>query len=213
VLLLTVNIFSFAQEGTVQYIRWAGEANPSVSLRSNILHAPDNAFTSLDPSITVENFGTAMPYRRLNNLLGVSRNALARADVIMFEGNGGAGAGNFNGWESGIFTFSDGTNTRTINYNEIFGPASDPTVIATGTFENADYRDFFGMCTPNANKISYILLDLHTTRPSINKESPSFHIQLANGNRSDGSFGEGTPDPDAIGIFSSCPAERNASDH
>lgn len=197
--------FALAQSASTQYIRWAGEANPSS--RSNILHVPDNTYTSPDPPITVSRFGSVMSYRRLHHLLGVSRDVLARADVIMFEANGGFGARPFNGWESVILTFNDGTNTRTVNYNELVGPASDPTVIATGTFENVDYRNFFGMCTPNPNKISYILFDLHSTSPALNTESPFFQISMANGYRPDGSFGEGTPDPDAIGIFSACPLE------
>lgn len=207
IFIISGSAFTSAPPASTQYIRWAGEANPSVSLRSNSLHAPDNTFTPLDPPILVSRFGSVMPYRNLHHLLGVSRDVLARADVIMFEGNGGGGAGPFTGWESAVFTFSDGTNTRTVSYNELVGPASDPTVIATGTFENVDYRNFFGMCTPNPNKISYLLIDLHSTSPAIDTASPLFQIFMTNGNRPDGSFGEGTPDPDAVGIFSSCPSE------
>jgi hypothetical protein len=199
--------FTTTPPSPTQYLRWAGEANPSASLRSNILHAPDNTSTPLDPPILISQFGSVKPYRNLQDLLGVSRGVLARADVIMFEDNGGGGAGPFNGWESAVFIFSDGTTTRTVNYNELTGPASDATVIATGTFENVDYRNFFGMCTPYPNKISYLLFDLHSTSPAIDTASPLFQIFLANGNRPDGSFGDGTPDPDAIGIFSSCPSE------
>jgi hypothetical protein len=207
IFLIAGSAFTLPPSTSAQYIRWAGEANPSASLRSNILHAPDNTYTPLDPPILVSRFGSVMPYRNLHHLLGVSRDDLARADVLMFEGNGGSGAGPFNGWESAVFTFSDGISSRTVNYNELTGPASDPTVIATGTIENADYRSFFGMCTPNPNKISYLLLDLHSTSPAIDAASPLFQIFMANGNRPDGSFGEGTPDPDAVGIFSSCPPE------
>jgi hypothetical protein len=196
---------TFASAQPTQYVRWAGEVNPSY--RSNLLHAPDNAYATLGETVTVGGFGSVMRYKSLHSLLGVSRSVLARADVIMFEGNGGSGAGPFNGWESVILTFGDGTNIRTVNYNELAGPASDATVIATGTFENADYRNFFGMCTPNPSKMSYILFDLHSTSPAINTESPLFQISLANGYRPDGSFGEGTPDPDAVGIFSACPME------
>lgn len=207
ILMIAGSAFTSAPPPSTQYIRWAGEANPSASLRSNILHAPDNTSTPLDPPILVSRFGSVMPYRNLHALLGVSRGVLARADVIMFEGNGGGGAGPFNGWESVVITFSDGTNTRTVSYNELTGPASDATVIATGTFDNADYRDFFGMCTPNPNKISYLLLDLHSTSPAIDTANSLFQIFMTNGNRPDGSFGEGTPDPDAVGIFASCPSE------
>ncbi len=207
ILIFAGSAFTLSERASTQAIRWAGEANPSASLRSNILHAPDNTFTPLDPPIAIGRFGSVMPYRNLQDLLGISRGVLARADVIMFEGNGGAGAGPFNGWESVVITFSDGTNTRTVSYNELTGPASDATVIATGTFDNADYRDFFGMCTPNPNKISYLLLDLHSTSPAIDTANPLFQIFMTNGNHPDGSFGEGTPDPDAVGIFASCPSE------
>ena len=196
-LILTISVSGFGQ-----LIRWAGESVPSDGLRSNILHAPDNAYTTFSAPVTVRNFGSVMRYKNIHRLLGVSREVPARADVIAFEGNGGSGAGPFNGWESSVWTFSDGTNTRTVSYNELVGPASDPAVIATGTFENADYRTFFGMCTPNPSKISYLLFDLHSTSPAIDTESPNFSIYITNS-----IFGEGTPDPDAIGIFSACQAE------
>lgn len=207
--------------GGKSYIRWAGEANPSAGLRSNVLHAPDLSFTTFDPTITLGNFGNTMRYSNLEKLLGVSKEVLAKADVIAFEGNGCGGAGQFNGWESTTFAFSDGANSRTVIYNETKGPVSDSTILATGSIETATYGDFFGMCNLKKEMtmcqakgwegkptyVSYLLIDLDNGTPMINKESSSFSIQITNGYRADGTFGEGTPDPDAIGIFSSCSAK------
>ncbi len=205
--------------GSKSSIRWAGESNISGARGSNVLHAPNLSFSTFDPTMSLTNFGYPMRYSNLEKLLGVTKEVLAKADVIAFEGNGCGGAGQFNGWESVIFNISDGSNSRTVSYNESKGPVSDSTILATGSIETEKYGDFFGMC--NLKKeitmcqtkgwegkptyISYLLIDLDVGTPMINKESASFSIQATNAFRADGSFGEGTPDPDAIGIFTSCP--------
>jgi hypothetical protein len=202
--------------GSKSYIRWAGESSVAGWRGSNALHAPDLSFTTFDPSMTLGNFGNSMRYSNLEKLLGVSKEVLAKADVIAFEGNGCGGAGKFNGWESTTFNFMDGSNSRTVSYNENQGMASDSSILATGSIETEKYGDFFGMCNLKDTKctakgfegrptyVSYILIDLDVGTPLIRKDSPTFSIQATNGYRTDGSFGEGTPDPDAIGIFSSC---------
>jgi hypothetical protein len=196
-----------------QAVRWAGEVDPG---RFNVLHAPDNRFTAADPPITVRDFGPVMRHTGLARLLGVSEHDLEKADVIAFEGNGGGGAGVEGGWESSIWTFTDGSHTYVARFNERVGHSSDRSVIATGSIRGADgtvasggdaYRAFFGVCSPDPSTkvVSYILFDLDSVSPRINTSSPSFAIRIENGHRADGSFGEGTPDPDAVGIFSSCP--------
>jgi hypothetical protein len=195
-----------------QGIRWASSVDPIGSGRENILHAPDNLITGAAPTLTMNGFGPTMRYsqRRLAEMLGVTEALLSRADVIAFEGNGGHGAGVDDGWESSIWTFGDGIGTRTVVFNELVGasphPGSDPAVIATGSITNVPYSRFFGLCSPDPTNfiVSYILIDLHSTGTVIDTTSPRFTIRLENGRRDDGSFGEGTPDPDAVGIFSNC---------
>jgi len=207
-------------------IRWAGNVDLPGSGRVNILHAPDGQYTTVDPALTVTQFGPPMSYPDLSRLMAAVPPAdLARADVIAFEGNGGSGAGVDGGWESSRWAFSDGSTSRTVVFNECLGArASDPRVIATGSIRGADgrvtsgdaaYRSFFGMCSPDPTNlvVSYILFDLHSLRPAINTSSRSFAIKIENfhvgpagssGDCERGHSGEGTPDPDAVGIFSVC---------
>ncbi|MFN2577622.1 MAG: hypothetical protein ABR607_08030 [Pyrinomonadaceae bacterium] len=206
-------LFLTALTTSAQAVRWAGDVSPG---RVNILHAPDNRFTSVDPPLTATDFGPVMRYEGLARLLGMPERELAKADVIAFEGNGGSGAGIESGWESSTWTFTDGTHTYVAKFNETVGHTSDVSIIATGSVKGADgtifsggdaYRAFFGICSPDPSTkvVSYILFNLHSLRPAIDAASARFTIKLENGHRADGSFGEGTPDPDAIGILSSCP--------
>jgi hypothetical protein len=197
-------------------IRWAGRVNPSA--RSQILGAPDGNFTV--PPLTVSNFGKAIQYPGLAKLLGISDSELARADVIAFEDNGGSGAGPQGGWESSVWTFSDGRNTYRVHFNETtpVGQMSDPSVVANGFIRGTDgsplashaaYVNFFRIpARPVANVISYILFDLHSLRRPIDTSSPRFNITVKNGpipepglDDPKAQYGEGTPDPDSIGIF------------
>ena len=203
-----------------QDIRWGGAVTPGGSERENILHAPDHRYTAVDPPLTVSSFvpgargvlntregvnPSTMHYSGLARLLGVSDALLARADVIAFEGNGGHGAGIDNGWESSDWSFTDGINTRRVRFNELVGasphPGSDPTVIATGSISSSAYSSFFGMCSKDHDSpvISYRLFDLHSTAPALVTSRREFSVTLANG-----TGGEGSPDPDAIGVFVAC---------
>jgi len=203
---------------SAQDIRWGGVVNPGGgSERENILHAPDHRYTAIDPPLTVSFFVSAsrgvlntragvnpstMRYTGLARLLGIPEATLARADVIAFEGNGGAGAGVDVGWESSDWTFTDGVNTRRVRFNEEVGASrSDPSVIATGTIDSTAYSSFFGMCSPDLDnpKISYILFDLHSTGPVVDTKRTEFSVTIANGKGR-----QGSPDPDAIGVFVSC---------
>ena len=204
----------------VRSVRWAANVNPSWSGRTNILGVPDNRDTPLAPPLTITEFGTPMRYPDFGSLLSSVRPAdLARADVIAFE-LGTAGVDE--GFESGIWTFSDGVNTRLVRFNECLGAAgSDPRIVATGTIRgpggrretgNAAYRNFFRLCSPDGQFISFILFDLHSLRPVIDVTSRNFSISIENyhtGTPSDpacgpGLTGEGGPEPDAVGIFSTC---------
>lgn len=227
--LLVLTVFAvlcFTTSVQAQVIRWAGRVDVGGD-RVSVLHAPDNRFISVDPVITVSDFGfnpvalaPGMRYSGLARLLGLPDKDLARADVIAFEGNGGSPAGKGGGWESSIWTFSDGINSLTVRFNELVSPSQYPVMypalVANGSIRGADgtvssggnaYNAFFGMCpTSPSIVISYILFDLDAVSPAINTASPNFSIRIENGFTADKSFGEGSPDPDAIGIISSCPS-------
>lgn len=216
ILILTIfTKFGLAWSVQAQGVQWAGEVDPIVSHRVNILHAPDHRYPPLGTPLTVRSFGPTMRYPGLRNLLGIPLKEFKRADIIAFEANGGSGAGLERGWESSIWTFTDGTNSYVVKFNELVGRASDPAVVATGSIRGADetifsggvaYSRFFGMCCPDSSAlvVSYILFDLDAVSPAVDVESPNFSITIANGFVPDGSFGEGTPDPDSIGILTQC---------
>ena len=216
--LSAIAILSIASSAYAQDIRWAGTGD--VGGFENVLHAPDDRYLGLGGSrhaITLSGFNPVgsvfvptMRYSGLARLLGVPEATLSGASVIAFEGNGGTGAGVDRGRESSNWTFSDGVNIRSVSFNQLVGayphPGSDPAVIATGSISEAAYNSFFGICAldPNNKIISYILFDLHSGRPVVNTASSSFSIKLAAHDEDVTRFGEGTPDPDAVGIFSSC---------
>lgn len=125
---------------------------------------------------------------------------LARTNVIAFEVNGESAPG-AGGWESSRWIFNDGVNSPvTVEWDERTKPVSYPTeVVANGSTDSAAYAAFFGFTFPAKPKItvvSYILFDLPTT---IDITSPNFTITVSAWD--DRHHGEGTPDPDAIGIL------------
>lgn len=195
-----------------QGVRWPGAVVP---FQPTVLHAPDNRFGGPAPDpVTVSDFGRAMQHPGLQRLLGVPQDEFDRADVIAFEGNAGGAPGQ-GGWESSIWTFTDGTNSYVARFNENVGRASDPAVVATGSLVGPDgtissgntaYSEFFRMCCPDLSNpvISYILFDLDAVSPAVDTNSPSFAIKLEVGFPIFGP--EGSPDPDAIGILTKCPS-------
>lgn len=214
-ILMLLNLLALATSVQAQGIRWAGDVDPPTSLRVNILHAPDNRYPPLVTPLTIRRFGPTMNYPGLSILLGIPLKELEKADIIAFEANGGSGAGLERGWESSLWTFTDGTNRYVVKFNELVGRASDPAVLATGSIRGVGgsilrggmaYSKFFGMCCPDPRGlvVSYILFDLDAVTPAVDVRNPTFSITIANGFVPDGSFGEGTPDPDAIGIVTKC---------
>jgi hypothetical protein len=208
-------LFLWPLAAAAQGIRWAGSIDSTGHV--NLLHAPDGRFTSIEPPATAGDFSPVMQYSSLARLLRGTRCDLSRADVIAFEGNGGHSAGVENGWESSVWTFSDGATTRTVEYDAVVGRASDLSIVCTGSILGADgkegtgavaYAKFFGIC-PGADLgkvISFILFDLHSKKPAVDVNSPSFTVRVANRPRDPAVMGDsGTPDADAIGVLAACP--------
>ena len=111
------------------------------------------------------------------------------------------------GWESSHWVFSDNVKPPlVVDWDERTGtgvpgaPASYPAeVVANGSTDHSDYAAYFGIDWPlglGAVVVSYILFDLPST---IDITSPDFTITVSAW--ADGHHGEGTPDPDAIGIL------------
>lgn len=180
----------------------------------NALGQPNGKAMGLDANefVTVKNFQGGF-YADLLPLLNgakggdvVTPDILARTDVIAFELNGGHAASN-RGWESSRWVFNNGvTLPVAVDWDERTGtgvagaPALYPAeVIANGSTDSSNYASFFGIDWPSElgeQIISYILFDLP---PTIDITSPNFTITVSAW--ADGQHGEGTPDPDAIGIL------------
>lgn len=199
---VTVALVFSCLTAQAQGVRWAGKVDIDVP---NFLHAPDDRGAGAGPGPTLSDFSPTFRHPRLASLLRVPDAVLARADVIAFEGNGPSRAGLEGGWESSIWTFTDGTNTYVAKFNELVGKSSDPSVIGNGNIDGNAYRSFFGICSPNPQNLAvgYILFDLDGVRPRVNVTSPNFQIRIQN--RGGPGFGEGQPDPDAVGVLTKCP--------
>jgi hypothetical protein len=187
-------------------ILWATQ-----ELKSNAGHpqlalgAPDAQAASVTEKqfITVSTFSEGRIYSDLVSLLNGSKGGdavtaptLARAKVIAFEMNGGHPAPS-GGWESCQWTFDDGSNSVSVDWDERVGEPRPAQVVANGSTDGASYAAFFGIAPnpPSSDVVSYILFDLPE---AIDFASLQLKITVK---WWDGTHGEGTPDPDAIGIL------------
>jgi len=176
---------------SVHVVRW-----PAFSDRPELVGAPDtlDATVSADSEATVAKFDCGTLYAGLAGLLGVSEATLAAADVIAFEGNGGS-PGEGGGWESSKWLFTDGVHSLTVVADAPAG-TSDPAgvVLANASITGEAYERFFGLPRDPLNDIvSFMLFDLP---PSINVARASFRITVKGF-----PSGEGSPNPDAIGVL------------
>jgi len=180
-----------AHAQAVDVIRW-----PQAASRVELAGPPDNRFVTVSPDqeAWATQFGCGTPYANLAALLGVPLATLASADVIAFEGNGGS-PGESGGWESSKWLFSDGVNSLTVVRDAVSGTSSPAGVLlADASISAADYERFFGLAPIGETVVSFMLFDLP---PGIDVSSPAFKL-IVKGYPA----GEGTPDPDTIGIFS-----------
>ncbi len=195
-------------------IDWAGSS--SAAGTASILNAPDGAVVTLGTGgTTLAAFGgqTSHSLGGLAALLGINASLLGPNQVIGFEYNGG-GAPAGGAWESSVWTFNDGSNTRTAMFDELTGlldPGSSPDVllVASGTFASSGaggYSAFFGFAPslPDS-RVSFVIFQLLT---SIDATNPAFNIHVAGASIAGH---QGTPDPDAIGVIRSVPTPGAAA--
>jgi hypothetical protein len=160
---------------------------------------PDGTVFPLGASIVTSDFNTnPTNYSGLETLLGISAATLGQAEVIAWEGNGGGAPAPFNGWESTRFGVNDSQFGFTINHEEV-GAVLLPGILATGSVTGNAYESYFGLA-PNSSQatMSWILLDV--PGGFLDYNDPFFYISITAG-ASVGLGGEGTPDPDAIGLI------------
>jgi hypothetical protein len=155
--------------------------------------------TMSDPNTPVQlgSFNQSTSYSGLAAFLGVPESTLAQANVIAFEFNGNA-APPSGGWESSRWVFNDGAASQAVKFNEVSGTTLPSGVfVATGSMAGANYRQFFslGVDAHVDPVVSFLLF-----RTSVNTGSPNFSVTLT-GDQGTPGFGDGTPDPDAIGVL------------
>ena len=176
-------------------IRWPASAvnTPAGPVRG----APDLQTAAISDyhEVWVRDFGKPSPTNMpLEKALGVSQADLADFDIIAFEENGGSPAAG-GGWESSLWLFTDLQNAAAATFNEQTGAANSPSSgirFRTGSISGATYSALFG--TPKATSvISWVLIDVPK---EIDVNSPTFSVWA-----SGALIGEGSPDPDAIGIL------------
>ena len=119
----------------------------------------------------------------LASLLNVSLSTLQAGDVLIFEANR---LGYKDGFESSIWTFTDGASTEVVD-------TTGSQALASGNVSSgADYSSLFGLSSDPQDQIAYVLIDLHLVNPY----AAGFNVQV--------SMGTGqvnTPDPDALGVL------------
>lgn len=175
----------------VHPIRWAGFSDRGAGL----VGPPDEVSVGLPAGtdVTVAKFDCGTLYVNLAAFLGVPAATLAAADVIAFEGNGGH-PGESGGWESNKWFFTDGADSLTVVLDAVAATTDPPgVVLANGSVTGAAYRSYFGSTSSGQTVFSFMLFDLP---PGIDVDSPSFRATVAAY-----PSGEGTPDPDAIGVI------------
>ena len=172
------------------------------------LGQPDGKAMGLNANeyVTVKNFQGGF-YPDLLPLLNAAKGGdvvtaemLARTNVIAFEVNGESAPG-AGGWESSRWVFNDGTNLPlSVDWDERTTPAAYlAAVVANGSTDSARYAEFFGFTFPSEPKITVVSYILFGLPPTIDITSPHFTITVSAW--ADGQHGEGTPDPEAIGIL------------
>jgi hypothetical protein len=180
------------QAQAVHSIRWAGKDTAG----GFVVGQPDMRATSVSPTsaVSVSDFRCASQYANLAALLRVAPDVLARADVLAFELNGGS-PGEHGGWESTDWLFLDGVSTYRVVWDAVANHAEPAeALLANGSLTGASYRAFFGIAGGSPDVVvSYQLLRLPT---ALRTDSSAFRVTVRGF-----ASGEGTPDPEAIGVL------------
>jgi hypothetical protein len=127
----------------------------------------------------------------------LSRDDLARVDVIAFERNGSTPETG-GGWEGCDWTFTDGATTISVSWDGQAGAPRDPHVVANGSILGSQYKQYFdvtrGDPIPDGEVISFLIFSL----PELRTEDPDFAVEVKP-HAPGGS--PNMPDIDAIGLI------------
>ena len=180
-------------------VRWAGAAHDdNAAPVPGMVGAPDAVIAA--PSWRASQFGSPVVYANLAPALGLSEAVLGTYSVIAWESNGGSPA-LAGGWESSEWTYDDGVTSLTAVFNELTGTAVGAGMaFLTGSITGAQYNALYGTAEPSDIVWSWLL----AAPVGIDVHSPAFSVRLVAVGGLVG-LGEGSPDPDAIGLLSPVP--------
>ena len=186
--------------GAATTVGWADfGANDAGVFDSKIVGAPDGLL-SVNPWNAAK-FDNLVSYPALAATMGLSEADLGTYDVLAWEANGGSPAAS-GGWESARWDFSAAGASVSTVFNELTGTGSTPGVdFKTGSITAAQYASLFGASRANSTVWSWLLVRLPG---AVNADDASFLVHFAGVGGGVG-LGEGTPDPDAIGVIHAIP--------
>lgn len=185
-------------------IDWASVYTPGNVLDGqNALGEPDGTVARFGNNTGVTRIGTYSGFGlgdvglydtlSLVNLLGISESIFQETDFLTIESNGPSNAP----YEWGVWEFSDGINTYTIDFsNEV------TAVVASGNIDNDEYADYFGFTNlrGQGRNWAYLMFDIDGYS-DVNVMSSQFSAKLTAldiGGATD-------PEPDVMGRIQSVP--------
>jgi Domain of unknown function (DUF1929) len=190
-------------------VRWAGRlvasgggAAGTAFPPENVLGEPDGLEFQCFPGMaaTYADF-RGRHYPHLVELLGaetvthgdsLTREQLARADVVAFERNGTEPAPG-GGWESCDWTFATPTATVAVSWRSGAGAPRDPHVLANGSVTGRDYKRYFEVTHGSPMRDDEVISFLVITLAELRTGDPRFTIEVRGA--------EETPDIDVIGLL------------
>ena len=182
ILLVGSSLFAVANAQTVN---WATQGDAFA------LGAPD-AVTGAASVTMAGRYTDTVNYSGLAGFLGISPTLFGANQILAFEGNGGSGP--IGGWESARWTFTDGANSVTVDYNETVINGGTSITVASGNLAPGAYSTYFGLPTSN-DVYSFVLFQL-----PFSFNPTTLNVSITNGNTL-GLPGEGSPNPDAVGAL------------
>lgn len=195
-----VSAFASFNPAQAASISWATQATSFGGGAPGVVGSPDSIVEN-KAAWRATQFSGTVSYGGLAQAMGLGQSQLANYDVIAWESNGGSPPAG-GGWESASWAFSANGVGVGVEFNEVTGSGDLLEVsFLTGSITGAQYNALFGTSVPQAEAWSWLLVKLPR---EIDAHAASFAIDFAAiGNRP--GWGEGSPDPDAIGVLSSVP--------
>ncbi len=174
------------------------ESEPSFTQAEKLLLTPNNSVVEFlnNRSAIYGGFTSSLnpTDAELASLLGVSQSTLSKTDFIVFDAHGTSSSSASAGFESSVWSFSDGTNV--LNYVHNFGNTPTDPVIADNAIPNAGlkYNSIFGTSYSSQMNFGVLLFDLSGSGIDVN--SPAFTI-----NTEGGVEDPSTPDITFLGVI------------